>query len=365
MAFDLVIGQEGPKRVLERALARGRVAHAYLFWGPEGVGKEAMALALAQALLCQTEGAYGCGTCASCRKVATLNHADVRFVFPAPPKVDVEREREILDSVAREPYGRLRPWSNPVISIERIRALRFDSGLKSFEGRGRVVIIAEAEAMRAEAANALLKLLEEPPPATTFILTTTMVQGLLPTIVSRCQLVRFSLLPQEQIQEALVQRRHVPVDQARLVAGLACGSYRKAIEWLEGEVNQRRDEAVELLRVAIRADHDHVLYAEQLRQQADKNLVKEYLRVILGILHDALVLTTLGQGEEASRLLVNFDRLEWLKRFVGAFEHIDFEAATSAVEEALAAIDRNLEVSLVLIVLFQHLRKALRRNCNV
>ncbi|MDZ7339574.1 MAG: DNA polymerase III subunit delta' [candidate division KSB1 bacterium] len=365
MAFDLVIGQEGPKRVLERALQRGRLAHAYLFLGPDGVGKEAMALALAQAILCHTPGAWGCGACPNCRKVATLNHVDVRFVFPAPPKLDVDREREILDSVAREPYARLRPWANPVIPIERIRALRYDSSMKSFEGRGRVVIIAEAEAMRAEAANALLKLLEEPPPATTFILTTTMVQALLPTIVSRCQLVRFSLLTPQQIQAALVERRQVPVEQARLIAGMACGSYRKAIEWLDQDLNRRRDEAIELLRVAIRADHDHVLQAEQLRQLGDKALVKEYLRVLLGVFHDALVLSTLEQDPQAAGLLVNFDRLDWLKKFVGAFEHIDFDAATGAIEEAMARIDRNLELSLVLIVLFQHLRSALRRKRNV
>jgi len=365
MAFAQVIGQEGPKRILQRALVRERLAHAYLFVGPEGVGKEALALALAQAILCERKQALGCGECPSCRKVATLTHPDLLFIFPAPRELDPAREREVLDSVAQEPYARLRPWANPVISIERIRAIRHDSSLKSFEGRGRVVIIAEAEAMTAEAANALLKLLEEPPPATTLILTTTRVQGVLPTIVSRCQQVRLSLLPPAQIAQALVERRQVPEEQARLIAGMANGSYRKAIEWLEEDVNRRRDEAIELLRTAIRADHDHVLQAEQLRALGDKALVKEYLRLLLSIFHDALVLTTAHQDPESRRMLANFDRYDWLQKFVGAFEQIDFDQAIEAVEEAMARIDRNLELSLVLIVLFQHLRSALRRKSNV
>ncbi|MBC7186672.1 MAG: DNA polymerase III subunit delta' [Calditrichaeota bacterium] len=365
MAFAQVIGQEGAKRVLRRALEHGRLAHAYLFFGPEGVGKEATALALAQAILCEKQGSYGCGECASCRKVTTLTHPDVRFVFPAPRELDADREREILDSVVQEPYARLRPWANPVISIERIRAIRHDSSLKSFEGRGRVVILAEADAMTAEAANALLKLLEEPPPATTLILTTTMVQGLLPTIVSRCQQVRFALLSAQEIEAALIQRRQVPAEQARLIAGMANGSYRRAIEWLEQDVNQRRDEAIELLRTAIRADHDHVLQAEQLRALGDRAMVKEYLRLLLSIFHDALVLTAAGPESDNRRMLINFDRCDWLQKFVGAFEQIDFEQAIGAVEESIARIDRNLELSLVLIVLFQRLRAALRRKSNV
>lgn len=364
MAFAQVIGQEGPKRILTRALERDRLAHAYLFFGPEGVGKEAMALALAQAILCEKERASACGECSSCRRVAALTHPDVLFIFPAPRELDPAREREVLDSIAEEPYARLRPWANPVISIERIRAIRHDSALKSFEGRGRVVIIAEADAMTAEAANALLKLLEEPPPATTLVLTTTTVQALLPTIVSRCQQVRFAPLTPLQIERALTERRQVPEQQAHLIAGMANGSYRKAIEWLHEDVDRRRDEVIELLRTVIRADHDHVLHAEQLRALGDKAMVKEYLRLLLGIFHDALVLTCASGDPESQRLLVNFDRLAWLERFVGAFEQIDFELAIGAVEEAMARLDRNLELSLVLIVLFQHLRRALRRKGN-
>ena len=122
--FAQVLGQNRPKEIMRKALDQNRVAHAYLFYGPDGVGKEALAIECAKALLCSAQDARPCQNCSACRRAAGINHPDFVFIFPMPKNASIENEREILDTVARNAYARSKPWASPVISIERIRELR-------------------------------------------------------------------------------------------------------------------------------------------------------------------------------------------------------------------------------------------------
>ena len=216
-----IIQDSRARNVLQRAIRHERLAHAFFLFGPEGSGKEALALAMAQTLLCaqrgnaalpQTTDLFGapapspardwaCGECSSCKRVAAAAHPDLHIVLPHPASASEQDRLEVLQSLATQPFNRLRPWENPFILIDDVRELKKSFAISSYEGRGAVALILEAQRLKAESANALLKILEEPPPDKYFILTATAEESVLPTIVSRCQPIAVAPLSRAAIAE--------------------------------------------------------------------------------------------------------------------------------------------------------------------
>src|SRR5438876_2014998 len=198
-----IVGHEHAINTLRRALAAQRVRHAYLFTGQEHIGKSLLAQRFAQTLLC-TGGPDAriapltpCGTCLACRKVMHGNHPDVHFISRAPDK--------------------------QFILIEQVRTLQNDSARRTLEGRRNIFIIQGMHEMNIQAANCLLKTLEEPEPDVVLLLTVPDPGLLLPTILSRVQQVPMHLLTTEQIKAALEQRWQVEQEEANLIAALAAG----------------------------------------------------------------------------------------------------------------------------------------------
>ncbi|MCX8004947.1 MAG: DNA polymerase III subunit delta' [Burkholderiaceae bacterium] len=178
---------------------RARHAHAILLHGPAGIGKKGLALDLAAAILCEmpAEDGRACGRCTGCRLTDSRNHPDLRVVVPdrlawlRPESIDEDAEEGMPERPAEEGSGRL----SGEIGVDDVRALGDLLDLTTHRGGHRVVVLTPAESMTADAANALLKMLEEPPPRTQFILTSDRLDDVLPTIVSRCVLVRIGLPP--------------------------------------------------------------------------------------------------------------------------------------------------------------------------
>jgi len=196
----------GNRRVVDtlcHALAGGRVPHSLLFAGPDGVGKRTLAFMLAKALNCLSQETGFCNQCASCRKIDAGTHPDVVFV-------GVLEDKHFL-------------------SIDQIRGVKQDVFYQPFEGRFRVFIFDDAERMKDEAANSILKILEEPPPSTKIILLTTTPYSLLPTIRSRCHVFSFSPLPLSDILLFLEQRTALSSEDRDLCARLGQGSIGKAL----------------------------------------------------------------------------------------------------------------------------------------
>jgi DNA polymerase-3 subunit delta' len=217
-----ILGHERNIAFLRRAVAGRRVAHAYLFYGPAGVGKATVARMLAAMLLCpQGRAGKPCGACEDCHMIARGQHPDWYHVVPAGATIKIEQVRHLQQILLR------RPW----------------------RGRYRVCVMAHAEAMSTEAANCLLKTLEEPPAATVFILTSDRWHDLPPTVVSRCQRLRFDALPVEAVASWLVERHGIDEQRAGLVAHLACGSPGRALE-LAGnpDLEEMRSRVVDTLR---------------------------------------------------------------------------------------------------------------------
>jgi DNA polymerase-3 subunit delta' len=207
--FDSIIGQKNPIRLLKRFLRNGTLPHALLFTGIEGVGKRTAATEIAMALNCvdpqadkksRRDPSRACGTCPPCRQIRSNSHPDVFTVTP----------------------------ENNLLRIDQIRELIRTLAMKPFSARHRVVIIARAQTMNPEAANALLKILEEPPQQTTLILTAPHRSELLPTIVSRCRRIAFEPLSSEDLHILLVEKLGMDETAVPTMLAMAGGSYSKA-----------------------------------------------------------------------------------------------------------------------------------------
>lgn len=203
MPFAEIVGHEGPKRVLQRAIGTGRVSQAYLFEGAPNVGKTLAAKTFAQALMCESPPEPGecCEQCVLCRAIERENHPDFLVINPTT-RLELEHDEDEPSSGPRETVE----IQGSLISVEAISRLITHANLKPARARRKVAIITSAEAMNDAAANRLLKTLEEPPGDTTIVLTTAAAPSLLPTIVSRCQLVRFGPVPVSDVETMLRQR---------------------------------------------------------------------------------------------------------------------------------------------------------------
>jgi DNA polymerase-3 subunit delta' len=233
--------------MIQRAMAAGRLPHAYLFHGPDGVGKEMLARRLAQRLLCSQPGKIkvtpsereavdldrlsdGCGRCEDCRAVQAGTHPDLHLIHR-------HLNRDHPDPVIRKRKGL-------DISIEVVRYFLIDkAGLTSLRGRAKVFVVREADRITPPAQNALLKTLEEPPPDTYLVLLVESLDRMLPTTVSRCQAVRFDPLPAQFVMDRLGELApNLPKSQVRWHAGISAGSLGAALEQIEEglfELNER------------------------------------------------------------------------------------------------------------------------------
>ena len=316
MTFDQILGHDRQKEILSRALANGRVAHAYLFSGPDGIGKRLMALALARAIVCHEQ--RGCGNCQACRKIDHQNHPDLHIL---------------------EPDGKS-------IKIEQVRALQRDLNLKPLESPRKICLIEQADAMTVGAANALLKTLEEPRGDTLLILLSAQPNRLLETIRSRCQAMPFTRHPNSRIQAELEKQLGIESTESHILAALSEGSFKKAFgKDRELYLEQRR----ELLKTLTGLSSGSILpildFAEQLA--ADKTILPDILEIFQAFYRDVLM-TLQGRSDEK---LVNLDLREKIHR-VSARENVaTILVKLEALIEVRRQLDRNVNRQLAMEVL--------------
>jgi DNA polymerase-3 subunit delta' len=218
------LGNPRVVQILQRALAQDRLPHALIFAGPAGIGKRALAVLLAQRLNCfNPQGEDACGTCRSCQKIRASSHPDVRIVTP----------------------------DGAFIRIEGIRALLREIAFQPFEGKYRVVILDPAEQMKPETPHSLLKTLEEPVSRTFLILVTTNPYALLVTIRSRCRMLQFGRIPQQQIEEYLVAQEGRSKEEARLAADFSDGSLAAALSFDAKELSRQREQALGFVKLLL------------------------------------------------------------------------------------------------------------------
>jgi DNA polymerase-3 subunit delta' len=236
-----VIGQDKILSLLDYGLKTNAIAHAYLLVGPRHVGKGTLAINLAQALNCDGPE-VPCGECRSCQRIREGKHADV-----TPIGLDSRTE----------------------IGIDDIRGLQRLANLPPYEGKCKVFIIDEAEYLSTEAANSLLKILEEPPPRVVWLLLAAEEERLLPTIMSRCQRLELKPVPSEQVREALVNSYNVDADKAKLLTQLCHGRLGWALSALANDgILEQRSERIDRLASLLTAGlEQRFAYAQELASQ--------------------------------------------------------------------------------------------------
>lgn len=364
MSFERIIGQKRAISILTRAVKSQRMPHAFLFHGPEGVGKEAVAYEVAKAQFCQEDEIY-CGACRDCIRVSQLSHPDLIVVYPAPKQPKNEELQAVTQSIVKNPYYRAMPWANPFILIDVIRGIKKTVSMTSYENKGRVIIFLDAHRMTTEAANSLLKILEEPLGKTMLILVSSQMNSLLPTIVSRCQQLRFDPIHWKDIETALVERERVSPEQAKIFSRISFGNYRRALELLDENINDKQDLMIDILRKVLLPDHEILELVEHLVAREDKKSIKDLLQFMLVWFRDAMVLNLFPATDDFIEKIVNINRLDLLQKFVSNLEPIDYDHVIQKIEDSIELIDRNVYLNLVLLQLLFDLKRYLRRKIHV
>ena len=330
MPFKAVIGHQRVIELLARSIRCDSLPPSLIFAGPAGVGKRLTALATAQAVNCtapvpvtNTIELDACGTCAACTRIARGIHSDVLIVEPGDNEsMKIEQVRDVIDRAAYRP----------------------------FEGRRRVVIFDGADALVAQAQNALLKTLEEPPSASMFILVTSRPDSLLPTVRSRCPRLGFRALTPQEIATALMQRGRSESD-ARATAAAADGSLGRAVDMSASDLVEVREVAQAVLaRAAATPDpRRRIEGAKELLSNtgsggaADREKLASHLRAMASLVRDVELLSTRADV----RALANADVQPVLDRLLPAYGGERGARAFSAIDRALVALDRNAGVKIV------------------
>jgi DNA polymerase III subunit delta' len=323
-----VVGHRHLLALVAAAVERGSLPPSLIFAGPDGIGKRRAAVGLAQLLNCTTpvasDAAGGlsvdaCGECASCRRIGRGVHADVLMIEPG---------------------------DTGAIKVDQVREAIEKSAYRPFEGRRRVVIIDDADAVLVEAQNALLKTLEEPPSASTFVLVTSRPDVLLPTVTSRCQRLRFGRLAPADVAEVLIRQHGYTPSEAHAAASAADGSVGAALEGGSEELAEAREAAAGLLRgVASSRDPRRRLDSAKLLigAGADRDTLARRLRALSSLLRDVGVL--LSRTDE--RILANADMKPLLSGLLKTFDGDRTVRAFSAVDRAVSALERNASPKIV------------------
>ncbi len=267
-SFESIIDQDRPVRILTTFLQNGTIPHALLFTGIEGVGKESTAIEFAMACNCagkisnliRPETNIPCGICKPCRKIEIGNHPDIIRVKP----------------------------SGSFIKIAQIRSLCQTLALKPYEAKRRMVIITDAQAMNPAASNALLKMLEEPPLRTFLILVATHTSDLLPTIVSRCQQLRFKPISSKSLESVLVQKHGLDAADAIIITAMAGGSLSRALQMHRTHWINRRNWLIKEMDALSTGPVNRLLaFGEQLSK--NKDVLQDSLDVMKSWLRDLVV----------------------------------------------------------------------------
>ena len=266
MVWHTLIGQERVKEMLGTAFSVGALGHAYLLCGEDGVGKFEAAFELALALLCSSDGDVPCRVCAPCRKALRNAHADLHILTPV--SLDKEHKAsdgrlspggwDFLSQTVRQrmdaPYIKPSFEGVPAIPVEWIKEVNHAIVRGPVEGNATVAIITGVDLMNKESANAMLKTLEEPPAGTFIFLTTALPQSVLPTIASRCQIVRFGLVSAPTIREALLADGRTGPDEAERAAHFAMGSPGRAFALVSNDQERAAAGARNFLSVCCAGD---------------------------------------------------------------------------------------------------------------
>lgn len=363
MQFKEIIGQDKAKETIRGMVTEQRLPHAIILKGKPGIGKLAFANAMAQFINCENPTATdSCGVCASCVKIRKGIHPDVRFVLPIV-SVAGTGAKTVTDDLFpmfrekffKKPYFSMSSWVGLMagenkqvgIRIHEIRELKRKMQLKSFEATYKVVIIWNAEKINREAANAMLKLLEEPPERTVMIMTVSDTTQLLTTINSRCQRVQLHRIPDPTMQSFLREEHSLSEDRALQVSQLAEGSVTKAVD-LVNESNKSLSELyMNWMRITMKGQFAMIQEWVEGVTKENKEFQKLFLSYAIQKIRDSLLFAF-----DSSQLAASTkDEVEFQKKFSRYIQLNGIDKLARLLEDGLHFISRNANSQMVLTVL--------------
>ncbi|MBN1353145.1 MAG: DNA polymerase III subunit delta' [Candidatus Omnitrophica bacterium] len=323
MSFEGIKGQDRAVKTLTESLCLGRIFSNYLFVGPEGSGKFLTAKAFAKAVNCLSGTEKPCPGCISCRKIDANVHPDVFFV---------------------EPKG-----VSSVIGIDSIRGVIAEASLKPYEGKKKVFIINDAHYMNNEASNAFLKTLEEPPGNTIFILISRSEKAVLPTIASRCHLIKFFAAPCKLVKQVLKEGFGIDEKEAELLANFSSGRIGKAVNMKKRNLIEKKNRLIDslvFLKNASRTDLSGELGSYDTREG-----LKENIEFLLSYFRDIFIYKNVR--DEGT--LLNTDRTGEVKESCKRFTQEELECITKEILTLVSYVDYNVNAKIIIDVLTNRL----------
>lgn len=280
MNFSEIYGHERTKRALKNAIEKNRLFHCYLFLGEESIGKKLVALAFAKALLCKSGGTEPCNRCNSCLKIDSWNHPDLEFIEPEKGLIKKDNIDNLIKSI----------------------------NILPLESKRKVVIIDDCHKMGMEAQNALLKTLEEPPSHINIILITSNMNNLIPTIVSRSQLIKFQPVESQRIVEHIVSKYDKSEEEASFIAHFTKGSIGRSITLCKfHEFSERRDSTINIIDSVLKGDRLNIFNSIDFFME-NKDKIDEIMDIMLYWFRDLMIFKEIGN----SPLILNRDKIQLL-----------------------------------------------------
>ncbi|MGD1841303.1 MAG: ATP-binding protein [Thermonemataceae bacterium] len=360
MLFKDIIGAAAVKEVLLKTVKSGKIAHAQLFLGKEGNAQLALALAYITYLLCEDkQGDDACGRCAACFKMNKLIHPDVHFVFPVSNvgKISKPKSQDFLKewrSFSQFPYGNISDWQEaigaqnklPAISAEEARGIISTLALKPFEASYKILLMWLPEYMNITAANAILKVLEEPPPKTIFLLVSQNAEQLLVTILSRVQLIQIPAFEDREVKQYLEKQEEIEEIKAMQIANLAEGNLRKAQHLLAEVQDDNHTLFRDWMRLCYGNDYTALVkqaddFASKYTKEARRNL----LQYGLSVCREALV----WQYGGTDMVRLEGEGLTFIKGFAKVINEHNVTYLYGYLNDALLHLERNASPKIVFL----------------
>ena len=368
MIFDKLILNHNVWQKLSNAVNNNKVPNAFIFSGIDGLGKEAHAIEFSAFLNCKrvVEKKYPCGDCRSCIKIRSLNHQEIYLIHPSPPpknKSDSNLDQKVIEEIHKNykqklqnPYHKIKIGNSKTIPIASIRSLKKKLFFSKSDENWSVVVISDAEKLctqRAEAANSLLKILEEPPERTLFILISSNINLLIPTIQSRCQKIYFKEHSKSELKN--YAEKHLKTDSIDELIELSMGSIGQLVNTNSNTLNNVR-EVVDFFYDSNILSIEKLLSSfNKIKKNSDIELIK-HLNILKITAKDLYLMTN---DVESKSLSFNF-LYENYKKIIDSYPKSNWKVIVQLIDDSISNFSKNINLSLEIYALMINVRSCLQ-----